>query len=80
MMALVLQRFAIIAVSHHDQLDLRFVNRSLAAFYPQDLVAVIKIEVDLVIRETPLQEETDMAGRQQILYVGLEDLDSHNRR
>lgn len=52
-------------------------DRALVAFYPQNLVTILQIEVDLMIRKTPLQKKADMTGSQWVLHVGFKDLYGH---
>ena len=52
-------------------------DRALVAFYPQNLVTILQIEVDLLIGKTSLQKKADMTGGQRVLHVGFKDLYGH---
>jgi len=70
---LVLQRFAVIPASRHQQLDLRLLNRFLLAFHSKNMIAVAQIEIDPAMRKGLLQHENDIPGNQVILHIGFED-------
>jgi hypothetical protein len=71
---LALQWFTMMSVTRHQQLDLRFCDRFLLAFYTQDPVAVVQIKIDPAMGKGLLQKENDTSGNQLILHIGLEDL------
>ena len=52
-------------------------DRALVAFYPQNLVTILQVEVDLMIWKTSLQKKADMTRRQRVLHVGFKDLYGH---
>ena len=62
-----------IPVFSNQYLNIGFINSILLTFYPQNPVAVIKIEIDSAMRKCLLQTENNMTGCQMVLYIGLED-------
>ena len=63
-----------ISVYSDQQLNLRFFDRSLPAFYPKDPVTVVQVEIDPAMRKISPQKEDNTPGSLLILHISLEDL------
>jgi hypothetical protein len=68
-----LQRLTPMPTPRNKQLNLGILDGPLLAFYPQDPVTIVQIEIDPVMRESPLKQTNDMPGCRPILHIGLED-------
>ena len=62
-----------IPVCCNQQLNLGFIDGTLLTFYPQDIITVIKIEINPAMTKCLLQNKNNMRGRQMILHIGLKD-------
>ena len=69
-----LQRFALMPVKCQQMADLLILYGLLVAFYSQNIIAIIEIEINSTGGEGLPQEEFDAARHQPVVYVGLEDL------
>jgi len=67
----------VIPASCNYQLNFGIINALLRAFHPQNLVTVVKIEIDPALRKDLLQNENDIPGIRVILHISLKDRQSH---
>jgi len=63
--------------SRNYQLNFGIINALPPAFHPQNLVTVVKIEIDPAMRKDLLQNENDIPGIRVILHISLEDRQSN---
>lgn len=54
-------------------LNIGFGDHSVPAFYPQDVVTIVQVEIDLELDKMALQIADDLPCAYAILHIGFED-------